>query len=76
MIIGRLLVGISIGVASAIVPLYISEISPTEIRGALGHPSWRGDGTLSGLVLEVHACLLLVMLTVVKLARDGQLCDG
>lgn len=26
---------------------------------ATGHPSWRGDGTLSGLVLEVQACLLL-----------------
>ncbi|KAK7340949.1 hypothetical protein VNO77_21667 [Canavalia gladiata] len=36
MIIGRLLAGVGIGVASAIVPLYISEISPTEIRGALG----------------------------------------
>ncbi|RDX71713.1 Plastidic glucose transporter 4, partial [Mucuna pruriens] len=36
MIIGRLLSGIGIGVTSAIVPLYISEISPTEIRGALG----------------------------------------
>ncbi|KAL9297508.1 hypothetical protein ACSQ67_023404 [Phaseolus vulgaris] len=36
MIIGRLLSGIGIGVASAIVPLYISEISPTDIRGALG----------------------------------------
>ncbi|KAL2331275.1 hypothetical protein Fmac_018856 [Flemingia macrophylla] len=67
MITGRLLVGISIGVASVIVPLYISEISPTEIHGALAsvdqlficHPSWGGDGTLSGLVLEVQACLLL-----------------
>ncbi|KAG9450590.1 hypothetical protein H6P81_010555 [Aristolochia fimbriata] len=36
MIIGRLLAGIGIGITSAIVPLYISEISPTEIRGALG----------------------------------------
>ncbi|KAJ8619750.1 hypothetical protein MRB53_028279 [Persea americana] len=36
MIIGRLLCGIGIGISSAIVPLYISEISPTEIRGALG----------------------------------------
>ncbi|XP_011021266.1 PREDICTED: plastidic glucose transporter 4 isoform X1 [Populus euphratica] len=36
MIIGRLLAGIGIGISSAIVPLYISEISPTEIRGVLG----------------------------------------
>eukprot|EP00250_Pteridium_aquilinum_P008877 c18277_g3_i1 orf=114-1754(+) len=36
MIIGRFLVGLGIGVTSALVPLYISEISPTEIRGALG----------------------------------------
>ncbi|XP_019173071.1 PREDICTED: plastidic glucose transporter 4 isoform X1 [Ipomoea nil] len=36
MIIGRLLVGIGVGISSAIVPLYISEISPTEIRGTLG----------------------------------------
>eukprot|EP00268_Persea_americana_P041378 TRINITY_DN4119_c0_g2_i1.p1 TRINITY_DN4119_c0_g2~~TRINITY_DN4119_c0_g2_i1.p1 ORF type:complete len:540 (+),score=102.45 TRINITY_DN4119_c0_g2_i1:2103-3722(+) len=36
MIIGRLLAGIGLGITSAIVSLYISEISPTEIRGALG----------------------------------------
>ncbi|XP_010264551.1 PREDICTED: plastidic glucose transporter 4-like isoform X2 [Nelumbo nucifera] len=36
MIIGRLFSGIGIGISSALVPLYISEISPTEIRGALG----------------------------------------
>lgn len=36
MLIGRLFAGIGIGVTSAVVPLYISEISPTEIRGALG----------------------------------------
>uniref|UniRef100_A0A803M4B5 Major facilitator superfamily (MFS) profile domain-containing protein n=1 Tax=Chenopodium quinoa TaxID=63459 RepID=A0A803M4B5_CHEQI len=36
MMIGRLLCGIGIGISSALVPLYISEISPTDIRGALG----------------------------------------
>ncbi|XP_031490221.1 plastidic glucose transporter 4-like isoform X2 [Nymphaea colorata] len=36
MIVGRLLAGLGIGISSALVPLYISEISPTEIRGTLG----------------------------------------
>eukprot|EP01018_Ginkgo_biloba_P031735 Gb_22997 [translate_table: standard] len=36
MIIGRMLAGIGIGITSSLVPLYISEISPTHIRGALG----------------------------------------
>ena len=33
--IGRLIVGIGNGILSMVVPLYISEISPPEIRGAL-----------------------------------------
>ncbi|SCL76549.1 Galactose transporter [Methanoculleus chikugoensis] len=34
-IIGRILIGIAIGVASFVAPLYISEIAPESIRGAL-----------------------------------------
>ncbi|GBG63779.1 hypothetical protein CBR_g39323 [Chara braunii] len=36
MILGRFIVGIGIGLTSAVVPLYISEVAPTDIRGKLG----------------------------------------
>eukprot|EP00803_Ostreobium_quekettii_P007807 evm.model.scf_365.5 EVM.evm.TU.scf_365.5 scf_365:75709-82248(+) len=36
MVLGRLITGVGIGVSSACVPLYISEVAPTAIRGALG----------------------------------------
>ena len=35
LILGRVLVGIGVGIASVSVPLYISEASPAKIRGAL-----------------------------------------
>ncbi|MEW5818683.1 MAG: sugar porter family MFS transporter [Cyanobacteriota bacterium] len=35
LIFGRIIIGIAIGVASFAVPLYISEVSPTNVRGAL-----------------------------------------
>ena len=34
-IVGRIIIGLAIGVASFTVPLYISEISPKKVRGAL-----------------------------------------
>lgn len=36
MLLGRALVGVGIGLSSALVPLYISEIAPTSLRGTLG----------------------------------------
>lgn len=36
MLLGRALVGVGIGLSSSAVPLYISEVAPTEIRGQLG----------------------------------------
>ena len=35
LIAGRLVVGLGIGVASQIIPLYIAEVAPDEIRGKL-----------------------------------------
>lgn len=36
MIVGRVITGFAIGLSSTLVPLYISEVAPTSIRGALG----------------------------------------
>ena len=35
MVTGRFIVGLGVGLASCIVPLYIGELSPTKIRGRL-----------------------------------------
>ena len=36
LITGRAIIGLGIGLSSALVPLYISEIAPTHLRGTLG----------------------------------------
>lgn len=36
MVLGRLLVGLAIGLSSALVPTYLSEIAPTHMRGVFG----------------------------------------
>lgn len=35
LMVGRLIVGMGIGIAALVVPVYISEIAPIEVRGAL-----------------------------------------
>ena len=35
LMIGRLIIGVGVGSASQIVPLYLSEVAPVEIRGKL-----------------------------------------
>lgn len=59
-IIGQLFTGIGIGISSSVVPLYIFEISPNEIRGALGSLNhlciWMGllVGLVAGIPLARH----------------------
>ena len=36
MLLGRVVTGAAIGLSSTLVPLYISEVSPAAVRGALG----------------------------------------
>ncbi|KAM9962863.1 hypothetical protein ACTFIW_006083 [Dictyostelium discoideum] len=36
LLIGRLITGVGVGIASSVVPLYITEISPPSFRGSLG----------------------------------------
>ncbi|CAN1843470.1 Probable plastidic glucose transporter 1 [Linum perenne] len=50
---GRFLVGLGIGVNTVLVPIYISEVSPTRYRGSLG--TFSQIGTCSGII----AALLL-----------------
>lgn len=35
LMVGRFLVGLGVGIAAQIVPLYLSEVAPVEIRGQL-----------------------------------------
>ena len=55
-LVGRVLTGVAVGIASMAVPLFISEISPTAIRGALGaanqlaaHPCRKQAGPDTGV---------------------------
>ena len=35
LLVGRMVVGVGVGVASAVVPMYIAELSPPHLRGTL-----------------------------------------
>ena len=35
LIFGRLIVGLGVGAASLVVPVYLSEVSPVEVRGTV-----------------------------------------
>ncbi|KAK9133215.1 hypothetical protein Scep_012743 [Stephania cephalantha] len=55
-LLGRFLVGLGIGVTTALVPLYISEVAPTKYRGALGGVCQIGtcSGIIASLLFAIH----------------------
>ncbi|MFH4978582.1 hypothetical protein AB6A40_005291 [Gnathostoma spinigerum] len=52
MIVGRLLIGISAGLYSGLVPMYLTEISPINLRGAIGSVNQLGV-TVAILVSQI-----------------------
>ncbi|KAF9166260.1 hypothetical protein BGX21_006585 [Mortierella sp. AD011] len=48
MLVGRFFVGVGCGVVTVIVPMYLAEISPPELRGSLGHVSSTITSTIAG----------------------------
>ena len=59
MLIGRTLVGISAGLFTGLSPLYIAEIAPIHIRGAMGTVNQLGvtTGILTSMVLGLEDAL-------------------
>ena len=54
--VGRMIVGIGVGVGEAIDPMYIAEIAPSHVRGEL--VSWAEAGVAIGVVLGFASSLL------------------
>ncbi|XP_015925517.1 glucose transporter type 1-like [Parasteatoda tepidariorum] len=59
LVVGRLIIGMNCGVNSALVPMYLSEISPLTLRGGLGTVNQLGItiGLLLSQVLGIQAIL-------------------
>lgn len=58
-ILGRLFIGFNCGLSTALVPMYLSEISPLTLRGGLGTLNQLGItiGLLLSMVLGIHDIL-------------------
>ncbi|KAH9749846.1 Inositol transporter 4 [Citrus sinensis] len=60
-ILGRIFVGLGVGMASMTAPLYISEASPAKIRGALAPGTWRWMLGVAGLPAVVQFGLMMML---------------
>ncbi|KAG1138474.1 hypothetical protein G6F37_010460 [Rhizopus arrhizus] len=63
LLLGRIVVGLAVGIASMIVPVYVSELSPKHIRGRLN--------TLNTLVLTFGQVIAYVMNIAFSNVTDG-----
>lgn len=61
LIIGRFVVGLYSGLSTGFVPMYVGEVSPTALRGALG--------TLHQLGIVIG--ILIAQVGVLEIVRDG-----
>ena len=64
LIIGRAIVGLAVGGSMSTVPVYLTEMAPTELRGSLGSLNqcdynWYFSCILSELCLCRYGCLAL-----------------
>ncbi|GAX12796.1 hypothetical protein FisN_15Hh275 [Fistulifera solaris] len=56
LMVGRMIVGVAVGVGEAVDPMYIAEISPKHVRGRL--VSWAEAGVALGVVLGFSSSLV------------------
>lgn len=63
LIIGRFIVGLYSGLSTGFVPMYVEEISPTSLRGALGtlHQLGVVIGILTAQVTPLNPLLMLTL---------------
>ncbi|KAK1294425.1 Inositol transporter 1 [Acorus calamus] len=61
LILGRLFVGMGVGVASVTAPVYIAEASPSELRGGLVRGTWRWMLGVAALPAIVQFFIMLFL---------------
>ncbi|XP_073261758.1 inositol transporter 1 isoform X2 [Populus alba] len=61
LILGRLFVGLGVGIASVTAPVYIAEASPSEVRGGLVPGTWRWMVGVAGVPAVIQFCIMLCL---------------